>query len=115
MIKVSDLWAEVKRIATERPDYVYPVDELGGCRYEADNAPSCIVGYALNRLGVEVGQLRDFDDGGGCYAENLPQFWPEIFEIDSESALRRVGAVQNAQDSEYPWGAAASYAEEVVQ
>lgn len=42
------LIAEVRKIAAERPDYVYG---LANCQYMVNGHPSCIMGQALYRLG----------------------------------------------------------------
>lgn len=106
MIKVSDLWAEVKKVAAEQPDYVYPEQY---CQYQYDGKPSCIVGRALHRLGVPVESLAVLDAAnlhGGVTAGDLPDQFPDLVEADSESALIALVEAQEAQDSRIPWGEA---------
>ena len=106
MIKVSELWAEVKKVAAEQPEYVYP-EEV--CQYQHGGKPSCIVGHALHRLGVPMGALEALDDaqdGGGVPAHGIPKEFPDLVEADSESALFALSEAQEAQDNRLPWGEA---------
>lgn len=106
MIKVSDLWAEVKKVAAEKPDYVYPEQY---CQYQHGGKPSCIVGHALHRLGVPVESLKFFDEknsGGGVLAWGLPNEFPDLIEMDSEASLFALSEAQEAQDNRVPWGEA---------
>ena len=106
MIKVSDLWAEVKKVAAEQPDYVYSEEP---CQYQHDGKPSCIVGHALHRLGVPIEALEALDDaqeGGGVPASGLPSYLPILVEEGSRSALIALGEAQEAQDDGIPWGEA---------
>ena len=106
MIKVSDLWAEVKKVAAEQPDYVYSEQP---CQYQYGGKPSCIVGHALHRLGVPIETLEALDDaqeGGGVPACGIPQEFPDLLDADSEPARRALGEAQEAQDNRLPWGEA---------
>ena len=106
VIKVSDLWAEVKKVAAERPDYVYSEEP---CQYQYDGKPSCIVGHALHRLGVSIEALEALDaaqEGGGVPASGLPSYLPILVEEGSRSALLSVCEAQEAQDDGIPWGEA---------
>ena len=106
VIKVSDLWAEVKKVAAEQPDYVYQ-EPL--CRYQIDGKPSCIIGHALHRLGVSVDTLAMLDggeQGDGVHAVNLPSYIPILVEEGSRSELVALGEAQEAQDDRIPWGEA---------
>lgn len=106
VIKVSDLWAEVKKVAAEQPDYVYPEQY---CRYQNDGKPSCIVGQALYRLGMPVSVLVEIDAAhgqGGISAYGLPYERPDLFVDDSASDLFALAEAQEAQDNRLPWGEA---------
>ena len=106
VIKVSDLWAEVKKVAAEQPDYVY---EEKYCQYQHGGKPSCIVGHALHRLGVSPETLKVLDEkngGGGIPAFGLPNEFPDLIEMDSEASLFALSEAQEAQDSRLPWGEA---------
>lgn len=115
MIKVSDLWAEVKKVAAEQPDYVYERIE-GKCRYEFAGEPSCLVGHALFRLGVPAELVAEFNDYGPI--EQVISAHSEVFGEYSDMEFNYLSlliAAQDGQDDQYPWGAAVSYAEEFVQ
>ena len=106
MIKVSDLWAEVKRVAAERPDYVYQEQY---CQYQHGGKPSCIVGHALYRLGMPVSVLAEIDSAhgeGGICASGLPGERPDLFVDDSAPDLFALAQAQEAQDNRLPWGEA---------
>lgn len=113
-IKVSDLWAEVQKVAQENPDFTYPWDDpdYEGCEYQRGGGPSCIVGHGLNRLGVPVADMAELDDEGGVPVDRLPVDFPELLEVDSDEALDRLVVVQSAQDVGLPWGEAVRRAKE---
>lgn len=102
-IKISALWDEVKKVAAENPDHVYPEQY---CQYQHNGKPSCIVGQALHRLGVPVDTLAELDEGGGAVVAGLPQMRPDLFEVDSVSDLFALSDAQEAQDNLLPWGEA---------
>lgn len=110
-IKMSDLWAEVQKVAQERPDYVY--DKLESCSYTDDGKPSCIVGHGMSRLGVPMEVMEMLDDGGGSggtYVAGVPEVAPEWFDADSAEALRSLGVTQQLQDEGESWGKAVAEA-----
>ena len=114
MIKVSDLWAEVKKVAAEQPDKVYekPGDT---CAYEFDGKPSCLVGHAMFRLGVPLDVIR-LCDNHGAIEHALDEVPTEFDESGDEERVYRalLGWAQGAQDSGKPWGEAVAEAEELV-
>lgn len=92
-------------------DYVYPKVPMSpnsqgwGCRYEFQGKPSCMVGHALVRAGVEVGVLADLDRSGPR-AFNLPDFMPFV----SPGAAQVFDAAQTLQDNGKTWGVALDHA-----
>ena len=114
MIRVSDLWAEVKKVAAEHPDYVYerPAD---GCVYEVDGKPSCLVGHAMFRLGMPLDLIRRCDSAGAI-EHVLDEVCGEFDESGDDERVYRtlLGWAQGAQDSGKPWGEAVSEAERFV-
>ena len=114
MIKVSDLWAEVKKVAAEHPDYVYerPAD---GCAYEVDGKPSCLVGHAMFRLGMPLDLIRRCDSEGPI-GHVLDEVCGEFDESGDDRGVYRtlLGWTQGAQDSGKPWGEAVSESERFV-
>ena len=114
VIKVSDLWAEVKKVAAEQPDYVYerPAD---GCAYEVDGKPSCLVGHAMFRLGMPLDLIRRCDRAGAI-EHVLDEIRGEFDESGDDKGVYRtlLGWTQGVQDSGTPWGEAVSEAERFV-
>ena len=114
MIKVSDLWAEVKKVATERPDYVYekPAD---GCAYEVDGKPSCLVGHAMFRLGMPLDLIRRCDRAGAI-GHVLDEISGEFDESGDDKRVYRALLMwtQGEQDLGKPWGRAVSESERFV-
>ena len=109
-IPMSDLGqkiiAEVRRVAAERPDYVYPSQY--GCSYLNDcGGPSCLVGHALwNRNLIRDGWEGDSWGDSSIHNVIIQEGWQlEIGEIDWLSR------VQDAQDSGYSWGHAIARAD----
>ncbi|WP_458085763.1 hypothetical protein [Streptomyces malaysiensis] len=63
-ITAEQLEATIREVAAERPDYIYKTPEGSDiCRYvHTDNdsgvqIPGCLIGHALNRLGVPLADL----------------------------------------------------------
>lgn len=106
-IKVSELWAEVLKVAQEQPDHVYERSEAGKCNYERNGQPSCIVGHAMHRLGVSVFDLREFDATGDSAVEDIIGMNPDMFDNDDKLGMELLIEAQNRQDQEVPWGLAA--------
>ena len=108
-IKPADIWAEVQKIAAKNPDYVYPKrpEEFPACAYQRNGEPSCIVGKALFKLGVDVDTLEGFDSGGESgINEILCELDGELFDLSDTTGLTEVVLVQSKQDQEVPWGEA---------
>ena len=114
VIKVSDLWAEVKRVAAEQPDYVYDKPD-GNCSYEVGGKPSCLVGHAMFRLGMPLDLIRRCDRAGAI-GHVLDEFGGEFDESGDDKGVYRTLLVwaQGGQDSGLPWGEAVSEAERSV-
>ena len=107
-IKVSELWAEVIKVAQEQPDHVYEKGEAGKCNYERNGQPSCIVGHAMHRLGVSVSDLREFDASETSAVEDIIEMNPDMFDKDDKLGMKLLIEAQNNQDQEVPWGLAVS-------
>lgn len=107
IIKTSDLWAEVIKVAKEQPDHVYDrsgPDGKNKCSYQRYGQPSCIVGHALHRLGMQIHELEEFDDLGDSGIGDIVLYHSgELFEIDDRDALEFVCRTQDLQDQEETW------------
>lgn len=58
VVTAEQIIAEVRRLAAEQPDFIY--EKPAGstfCLYKHGDGPGCIMGQALNNLGVEVDEF----------------------------------------------------------
>lgn len=111
-VKVSELWAEVLKVAQEQPEHVYERGEVGKCNYERNGQPSCIVGHAMHRLGVSVLDLREFDASGDSAVEDIIGTNQDLFDKDDELGMELLIQAQDSQDRGVPWGQSVSQNQE---
>ena len=103
----------VREIADELPDFVYTRGLLPneGCRYEADGHGDCIIGRALERLGVPIEHIRWLDtasqDGDGIAVFQIwhQPFW-NVPKTEEGKSIFWLSEVQREQDNGAPWGEA---------
>ncbi|GAA3473847.1 hypothetical protein [Nonomuraea roseola] len=107
----------LKAVVAEKPDYVYGAPEhmadgTGQCYYvhtDAENeeklAPGCLVGVALNRLGVPLETLQKHE------ADNAFCVIGRVVEGISDVALEFAHLLQIRQDNGATWGEALAYVE----
>lgn len=113
-ITEADFTAAIeKAVADKGPDYVYE-DYAGGCFYQIDKEPSCIVGTALVNLGFEADPRWDNglheDDHENTTADvTLPKF----FTVP-DNVVRAARRAQITQDTGGTWGAALENYKRVV-
>jgi hypothetical protein len=103
-IKRKEAKAILKRLAAERPHYVYDrrEGEDGQCSYfKPDGSPSCIVGHLLAVKGVTKADL-DADNTGTGVAD-LPRCG--IIKATPRT-IKMLEDVQEAQDKGTRWGKA---------
>ena len=105
-VKVSELWAEVLKVAQEQPEHVYERGEVGKCNYERNGQPSCIVGHAMHRLGVSTFDLREFDAAEDSAIGDIIMMNPDMFDKDDKLGMELVIEAQDNQDQGVPWGQA---------
>jgi hypothetical protein len=119
MITTTQLAAEVRRIAAERPGdvYVRPFEKDAGCYYWHRTKPGCIVGQALFNLGVPGEKLAVCDDvtnfpnlQDGTGVENVVRT-QGLVEVDDEYSLSWLTLVQESQDNGTNFAAAVEYAD----
>ena len=112
-ITASSLKDEVIRVAAEKPEHIYRPKNphaSSACTYTQNGKPACIVGHALNRLGVDTPALQEFDSHaeGGLSVDELFYHYFHIFDDggwDDES-VQFLSRVQSFQDGGMPWGEA---------
>lgn len=99
---------EVIRLGNEDPDFIYTNQDGHNsrrtCGYAGFNVGTyegraCIVGQALQNLGVPERQLMDRSEG----ADTVVQ---ELAKSSTDEDLVFLSTVQEAQDSGQPWGEA---------
>lgn len=85
-------------VADKGRDYTYPEAEknpLGICRYRFEGHPSCLIGHALDILGVVVPPGQE---GNGARRVL------EVLGMDDEEAPRAAALAQGFQDKGHTWG-----------
>ena len=107
-VKVSELWAEVLKVAQEQPEHVYEKGDSGKCYYQRNGQPSCVVGHGMHRIGMPVHQLQEFDEEGDSAVADIIETNQDLFDRDDNLALSLLVRTQNNQDQEVPWGQAVS-------
>lgn len=84
--------ALIKLAVTEKgEDYTY--DSSGGCDYQRDGAPSCIVGHALSYLGVPGEALSRLDAANYEYEDEDGYLHATVGSTDIDT-LTDVGALE---------------------
>lgn len=117
IIKMTDLAAEVCKVATDNPDVLYrkrakdmgvPTREhdpyMHYCRYQAGGEGCCLVGVALANLGVPIERLAEYDADHETSIDGVVMQFADDFEIDDEDAYRLVCNAQYRQDDDTVWG-----------
>jgi hypothetical protein len=117
---IDDLIKEVRRLAAEKPDYVYPINDADfqesgagiACWYQAPGKTRCIFGQALANLGVTLpynaeGQRIRLVIAGSDLVTYNPR-------SDTEKIHWCTG-VQNAQDRGKTWGQAIADADGMAE
>jgi hypothetical protein len=123
-INAYDVLRTLREVADERPDYVYttPANEpsvASMCYYvhtddEGHRVPGCLIGTVLNRLGVPLDKLRQFEGWGAReLLTNIVVIVGPNADIASE-ILVRAQRYQDGSNMIIPkrrtWGDVVSYA-----
>lgn len=107
MIKTSDILKKVGEIAKSNPDITYPhrMMDMGAeevenlpCLYTYNGQPACIMGMALNELGVSIETLEDFDVAGETIRVVIRDN-PSLIEDDGHAL--KLYSIQKLQDVGY--------------
>lgn len=96
-IKSTDLIAQIRKIASENPDYEYR-REHNNCVYveevrDGEYEPACIVGIALVNLGIEAERL-DID-------KEFSEMYEDFVEEDHDLHVDWIQTVQCVQDNQF--------------
>lgn len=98
MIKASELLVEVNKLMEEYPE------KVGNCSYVSNHEPGCIVGVALNKLGVEVPTLITFDGQVNSSIDVIAKRFPDDIDADDPQAIKALKYIQKRQDQGFSWG-----------
>lgn len=107
-ITTKDLVKEVKKIASENPDFIYMAEHCSYFGQEVGDPTGqcCIVGQAFKNLNIDTSGI---EEGGQITSPNaytvIYQGMVDI-QIDSESDVIWLSKVQGVQDQSKPWGEA---------
>lgn len=121
IVKGQELVDRVRKIGLASKDYIYDSMEatldLSGCRYEDLGMGSCVVGRALNCLGVPASALTRMDwktnSQINVLVENNDVLGVE-FEDFTEEHLIWLANVQFRQDARFNWGHSIRLADEAT-
>lgn len=121
----ADVVAQVRALAAANPDYVYPGALDGGeCSYVYDRLGSgtgqgCLIGQALQALGVEREWLRDHGDDAISMPNAGPSSASQVLRslgvADDGDSYEFLDDVQARQDGGERWGGAALLATWVLE
>ena len=114
---VSEVIAAVRKLATDWPDAIYDMGDLGSCLYDAgnvSNGPPGAVGCIFGQAGVSLGIMDRFPvgDQGGVGIATLFADYLEVATTGDEQDWMKM--VQEAQDTSSSWGDAVANADELV-
>lgn len=87
-------------VLTKGEDYHYPLDPMSagsGCEYRRDGEPSCLIGHALDILGIQTTEADEERDAGVVLRH--------YGIVDADLCTAAVEA-QDVQDRGLPWGEA---------
>ncbi|QRY51822.1 hypothetical protein [Mycolicibacterium septicum] len=108
---------EVKRLAAESPDFIYPYED---CKYIHNGEPSCLYGHALFNLGLIDSSFERKLGKGHLGNDTLLNFQPidtVLQQLDIKLDNDEVGAFigsQDDQDNGRPWDVAARPLENIL-
>jgi len=122
MNKISEVVAQVRRLAAENPDFVYEKvkskssEDSPRCLYTHNGKGSCIVGQAILAVDDSLySKLSDYDEGlifGYSATLVVHDLYPEEFEQDQgEMYASWLNWVQRKQDDGWTWAQAVRYAD----
>jgi hypothetical protein len=125
MITQYDVVQEVRKIAAERPDFIYRKPQYKSNGVLVDSAscmyinspegeepiPGCIFGHALLNLGVEPDRIRKYE---GAIASSIVRNLLREATVDVLNA-DWMNKVQDAQDDGVAWGDAVASADEAAE
>lgn len=108
--KPARVVTEVRRLASERPKYVYRVSpDINYCTYtDNEHQGACIIGQAFTALGVPEQSLREVD------ADGMGAICTLYYSDDDVPEVRWLKHVQIGQDGAVAWGDAVDGADQAM-
>lgn len=99
---------EVRKIAAEKPAFVYTPPNMARCVNVSDGQPSCLVGHAFWNLGlIDASFEEQENNAGGVYSLT------QILGLHlPEKEYNWLAQVQDNQDRGLPWGEAVKDADD---
>jgi len=122
MNKISEVVAQVRRLAAENPDFVYEKvkskssEDSPKCLYTHNGKGSCIIGQAILAVDDSLySKLADYDEGlifGYSATIVVHDLYPEEFKkAQGEMYAKWLHLVQRKQDDGWTWEEAVGYAD----
>lgn len=116
IIKTTDLYNKIVQIANDNPTELYRErsrrlfgDNGSGafagetfCNYVIEDQAACIVGVALNELGMSIDRLKELDNRYGAIGTVLVSL--DGGEIECDGMEIEIRKAQLWQDKGMPWG-----------
>lgn len=116
-ITTKDLVKEVKKIASENPDFIYAGKYCSYFGQEVGDPTGqcCIIGQAFKNLNIDTSGIKE---GGKITSPNIyiiiHRGMVDI-QIDSDSDVIWLAKVQSVQDRKDPWGEAVDRANNYME
>lgn len=101
-VTADQIIAEVRRLAAEKPDYVYEKPEFSAfCLYMHGDEPGCIFGHALHNLGWDVtahdaGAINTVLDDNGVLTTTKQREWMREVQFSQDHGSTWEKAVRSA-------------------
>lgn len=122
MTTATQVIEEVRRLAEEKPDFVYSDQEVAvgecsyfGCTIGNTAGQACIVGQALANLNVDMSDLKRKEDSGYGMAIAEVLGWRVVDILYTEREAKWLGDVQYHQDFGKPWAKVVALADKALQ
>lgn len=111
-VTTQDLINEVRKIAKEKPDFVYATPFTKGCSYFGrqigdPTGQCCIMGQAFKNLNIDTSNIDETPVGVSTVGDLILSEAIPVTYLN-ESQVEWLDNVQRLQDEGFPWGEAVS-------